>query len=187
MRWSLIKILIFVGSAAAYFGIGLRLHVNHLCVQLQCTIDGGFPGTCSGGGPPTTPDYTGGTDQWSGPSLHDLDDDGDPEIIYGAAVYRSDGCLVSSSLGYPAYHKGYIPVIADVDADGRVWLATRRGVSCSPGRSGSSPTASRIVRTAFSMASRIGTFILYCRSRARRRRKAPIFSAPACCSSRARC
>lgn len=77
-------------------------------------------GTCPGGiGPPTTPDTTGGADQWGGPSIHDLDDDGEPEIIYGAVVYRADGCLQSSTVGYPVYHKGVIPVIADVDADNK--------------------------------------------------------------------
>jgi hypothetical protein len=85
-------------------------------------------GTCVGGGPPTTPDYTGGTDKWSGPSIHDLDDDGDPEIVYGATVYRSDGCLVSSSLGFPGYHKGVIPVLVDVDADGLVELVLGNGI-----------------------------------------------------------
>lgn len=85
-------------------------------------------GTCAGGGPPTMPDYTGGADQWSGPSIHDLDDDGDPEIIYGATVYRSDGCLVSSSLGFPAYHRGVIPVLVDVDADGLVELVLGNGI-----------------------------------------------------------
>ncbi len=85
-------------------------------------------GTCVGGGPPTTPDYTGGTDQWSGPSIHDLDNDGDPEIIYGATVYRSDGCLVSDSLGFPAYHKGVIPVLVDVDADSEVELVLGNGI-----------------------------------------------------------
>lgn len=85
-------------------------------------------GTCVGGGPPSTPDNTGGADQWSGPSIHDLDDDGDPEIIYGATVYRSDGCLVSNSLGFPAYHKGLIPVLIDVDADNQVELVMGNGI-----------------------------------------------------------
>lgn len=85
-------------------------------------------GPCSGGGPPTSPDYTGGLDQWSGPSIHDLDDDGVPEIIYGATVYRSDGCIVSSSLGFPSYHHGLVPVIVDVDNDGEVELVHGSGI-----------------------------------------------------------
>jgi len=85
-------------------------------------------GTCNGNGPPTTPDYTGGSDQWSGPSIHDLDDDGSPEIIYGATVYRADGCIASSTLGFPAYHKGVVPVIADVDEDGEMELVLGDGL-----------------------------------------------------------
>lgn len=80
-------------------------------------------GTCAGGmGPPAGNDLTGGADKWSGPSIHDLDDDGKPEIIYGATVYRADGCLVSNSLGFPAYSLGLVPVIADVDEDGKMEL-----------------------------------------------------------------
>ena len=79
-------------------------------------------GSCAGGVPPTTPDATGGADQWSGPSIHDLDDDGSPEIVYGATVYRANGCIASNALGFPGYSKGYVPVIADVDEDGKMEL-----------------------------------------------------------------
>ena len=80
-------------------------------------------GTCAGGmGPPATNDMTGGVDKWSGPSIHDLDDDGKPEIIYGATVYRADGCILSNTLGYPVYNNGLVPVIADVDEDGKMEL-----------------------------------------------------------------
>ena len=80
-------------------------------------------GTCAGGsGPPTAFDTTGGADKWSGPSLHDLDDDGKPEVIYGATVYSNEGCIISDTLGFPAYHKGIVPVIADVDEDGKMEL-----------------------------------------------------------------
>lgn len=75
-------------------------------------------GTCVNGMPPQTPDTTGSTNKWSGPSIHDLDNDGEAEIIYGATVYRSNGCIQSNTLGFPAYSVGYIPVIADVDEDG---------------------------------------------------------------------
>ena len=74
-------------------------------------------GTCTGGkGPPTTPDSTGGGDQWSGPSIHDMNDDGVPEIVYQSSVYSSEGCLLGGG-NYPGYHKGVVPVIADVDED----------------------------------------------------------------------
>lgn len=78
-------------------------------------------GTCDAAGG-RTPDATGGGDQWSGPSIHDLDDDGIPEIVYGATVYGADGCLRTSTYGYPAYHKGVVPVVADVDEDGEMEL-----------------------------------------------------------------
>jgi FG-GAP repeat len=85
-------------------------------------------GTCSGGVPPATPDSTGGADKWSGPSIHDLDDDGSPEIIYGATVYGANGCMKSSTLGFPGYSKGYVPVIADVDEDGKMELVLGNGI-----------------------------------------------------------
>jgi hypothetical protein len=76
--------------------------------------------TCTGG--VRTADATGGPDQWSGPSIHDLDDDGSPEVIYGATVYDRDGCIRSSRLPFPAYSQATVPVIADVDEDGRMEL-----------------------------------------------------------------
>lgn len=83
-------------------------------------------GTCSGGS--SVPDVTGGADQWAGPSIHDLDDDGLAEIIYGATVYRgSDGCLVGGN-PYPAYSKGVVPIVADVDEDGLMELVQGDGV-----------------------------------------------------------
>ncbi|MDI1443835.1 VCBS repeat-containing protein [Polyangium sp. 6x1] len=86
-------------------------------------------GTCPGGsGPPATFDTTGGGDKWSGPSIHDLDDDGKPEIIYGATVYRADGCIASNSLGFFAYSKGVVPVVADVDEDGKMELVSGNGI-----------------------------------------------------------
>ena len=74
-------------------------------------------GTCDGSGN-VAPDATGGSDQWSGPSIHDLDDDGSPEVVYGGVVYGADGCIRSATLGFPGYHKGVVPVIADADEDG---------------------------------------------------------------------
>ncbi len=82
---------------------------------------------CDGSGG-RTPDATGGPDQWAGPSIHDLDDDGVPEIIYGATVFDRDGCVITSSLGYPAYSKGVVPVLADIDEDGNVELIGGDGV-----------------------------------------------------------
>ncbi|MFT3764743.1 MAG: VCBS repeat-containing protein [Minicystis sp.] len=45
-----------------------------------------------------------------------------PRIIYGATVYGANGCIKSSALGFPAYSKGYVPVIADIDEDGKMEL-----------------------------------------------------------------
>jgi hypothetical protein len=84
-------------------------------------------GTCMPGGG-RVPDMTGGADQWGGPSIHDLDDDGSPEVIYGAVVYDRMGCIRSSTLGYRPYHRGVVPVIADVDEDGRMELVHGDGI-----------------------------------------------------------
>ena len=86
---------------------------NHVLVELWRSAD------CSGGG--RVPDAVGGRDRWSGPSIIDLDDDGVPEIVYGATVYGADGCLKSTS-AFPAYAEGVIPVLADVDEDGKIEL-----------------------------------------------------------------
>ncbi len=75
--------------------------------------------TCTGGD--RVPDNYGGG-EWSGPSIHDLDDDGVPEVIYGGIVYAADGCIRSTALGFPTYSVGVVPVIADVDEDGAMEL-----------------------------------------------------------------
>jgi hypothetical protein len=77
--------------------------------------------TCDAGGV-RTPDATGGSDRWGGPSIHDLDDDGSPEVIYGSTVYDRDGCIRFGAVGFPGYGGNIVPVIADVDEDGRMEL-----------------------------------------------------------------
>jgi len=84
-------------------------------------------GVCDGAGGRTA-DNTGGPDEWQGPSIHDLDDDGVPELIYGNTVYDRDGCVITSSLGYRGYSQGVVPVLADVDEDGRVELIHGDGI-----------------------------------------------------------
>ncbi len=82
-----------------------------------------------------TPNNTSGNQcYWSGPSLHDLDDDGFPEILQGGIVYAHTGALISE--GVPIIPDdytidtnnnliqdydsvGYIPVVADLDGNGR--------------------------------------------------------------------
>ncbi len=88
-------------------------------------------GTCSPDGS-RVPDNTGGVYCCIGPdsgaSIHDLDNDGSPEVIYGGVVYDADGCLIGSSLGFVPYSVGYIPVVADVDLDGEPELVRGSGV-----------------------------------------------------------
>jgi len=64
----------------------------------------GTPYTASGGG-------------WAGPSIHDLDDDGAPEVLRGGAIFDAAGGLLGDSLGYRVYSNGIFPVVADVDLD----------------------------------------------------------------------
>ncbi len=57
---------------------------------------------------------------WAGPSVHDLDDDGIPEIIFYGAVYDAQGNTIDESIAgnVDSVGVGYIPVIADVSNDG---------------------------------------------------------------------
>lgn len=62
---------------------------------------------------------------WTGPSAHDLDDDGVPEILFYGAVFAADGSFVSEvDLVTGGLTTGYIPVAADVDGDDQVELVT---------------------------------------------------------------
>ena len=59
---------------------------------------------------------------WAGPSIHDLDDDGQPEVLHLSAVYDGqDGTALDETLAPTAIEPrstNAIPVVADVDADG---------------------------------------------------------------------
>jgi hypothetical protein len=58
---------------------------------------------------------------WTGLSIHDLDDDGVPEIMYQGAVYSAAGVLLNTPIvptTLDPRSTGYIPVVADVDGDG---------------------------------------------------------------------
>jgi hypothetical protein len=65
---------------------------------------------------------------WSGPAIHDLDDAGGPEVVfYGAVFDGATGASLDESLapaGLETLGTGYIPVVADVDADARPELVT---------------------------------------------------------------
>lgn len=64
---------------------------------------------------------------WAGPSIHDLDDDGRPEVIFYGAVYDGQtGETLDESVAQQvdSVGVGYIPVVADLDGDGGAELIT---------------------------------------------------------------
>lgn len=64
---------------------------------------------------------------WAGPSIHDLDDDGKPEVLFYGNVYDgATGAAIDETLGASVdqVFQGYIPVAADIDGDGDVELVT---------------------------------------------------------------
>ncbi len=64
---------------------------------------------------------------WAGPSLHDLDDDGVPEVLFYGNVYDgASGAALDETLGTSVDQiaDGYIPVAADIDGDGNIELIT---------------------------------------------------------------
>lgn len=60
---------------------------------------------------------------WTGPSIHDLDNDGKPEVLSWGAVWSHDGRLLDDALGDLTYGAGYIPAVADLQGDGLVELS----------------------------------------------------------------
>ena len=69
--------------------------------------------------------------RWSdnnGPSLHDLDDDGVPEVLFDGFVYDANGCLLNPDGVYDDYlGLGLFSVVSDVDLDGRPELVRHDG------------------------------------------------------------
>ncbi|MBO6938234.1 MAG: hypothetical protein JJ863_24915 [Deltaproteobacteria bacterium] len=59
------------------------------------------------------------------PSLHDLDDDGSPEVIMGGSIYDASGCLLAQTADG---NLGFLPVVADVDEDGEMEMVSAGGV-----------------------------------------------------------
>ncbi|MBK8479561.1 MAG: VCBS repeat-containing protein [Proteobacteria bacterium] len=59
---------------------------------------------------------------WTGPSIHDLDNDGKPEVLSWGVVWGHDGRLLDDALGDLSYDAGFIPVVADLQGDGLVEL-----------------------------------------------------------------
>ncbi len=65
----------------------------------------------------------------NGPSMHDLDDDGIPEVLFDRFVYDAHGCLLNPSQTYANYLRlGLFAVATDVDADGLPELVSYDGV-----------------------------------------------------------
>ncbi len=64
---------------------------------------------------------------WAGPSIHDLDDDGKPEVLFYGAVYDGQtGATIDESIAgmVDSISTGYIPIVADVDGNGVPELIT---------------------------------------------------------------
>lgn len=61
---------------------------------------------------------------WAGASIHDLDDDGEPEVIREGVVFGPDGALKSlQPPGYTSYSSGSFPVLANLDQDPAIEIA----------------------------------------------------------------
>jgi hypothetical protein len=67
---------------------------------------------------------------WSGPSLHDLDNDGKPEVLMGGIVFNHLGQALDTALGTltPAGHPGGFAVVGDIDNDGKIELVNGQNV-----------------------------------------------------------
>ncbi len=64
---------------------------------------------------------------WAGPSIHDLDDDGVPEVLFYGAVYDgATGATIDESIAgsVDVIGTGYLPVVADLDGNGSPELVT---------------------------------------------------------------
>lgn len=78
--------------------------------------------TCVGG---VRTEHSGAGSVGFSPSIHDLDDDGSPEVIIGGSIYAANGCLLAS-LGTQEFDR--FPVVADVDEDGAPEIVSSTGV-----------------------------------------------------------
>lgn len=72
--------------------------------------------------PDGSPWSTGAGIEWAGPSIHDLDDDGKPEVLREGWVFSSTGTLIADPpAGFSTgYGVGQFPVVADIDGDGNI-------------------------------------------------------------------
>ncbi|MBA3547417.1 MAG: VCBS repeat-containing protein [Nannocystis sp.] len=63
------------------------------------------------------------TIRWDGPSIHDLDNDGFPEVISASAVFDgATGDRLNAGQLIPGAGAGVIPVLGDLDNDGNIEL-----------------------------------------------------------------
>ncbi len=76
----------------------------------------------------TTPALAAGQQKWDGPSIHDLNDDGLPEVIVQSVVYdgQSGAVIDDDSFTLSDVFNGMIPVLGDFDADGQIELVAPR-------------------------------------------------------------
>lgn len=67
---------------------------------------------------------TGGKGNWAGPSIHDLDDDGKPEVVREGYVFDGQTGKLRAGLppNYGSYLYGIPPVLANLDADPKIEL-----------------------------------------------------------------
>ncbi|MCC6528370.1 MAG: hypothetical protein IT373_37340, partial [Polyangiaceae bacterium] len=60
---------------------------------------------------------------WAGPSIHDLDDDGAPEVIREGVVFSAAGAFLSlQPATYVSYSVGLFPILANLDQDAEIEL-----------------------------------------------------------------
>lgn len=66
--------------------------------------------------------------QWDGPSIHDINDDGVPEVLlWGAAYNGLTGAPVGTEMTLSLPFNGYFPVAGDFNGDGKADLAATFG------------------------------------------------------------
>ncbi len=96
-----------------------------------------FDATANGGQGGFVPMWTGYSSEnatgchWDSLAIHDLDDDGHPEIVQNGpypAAYSNTGALIDAVASDTLYSELLHPVLADVDGDGQVELVDGREV-----------------------------------------------------------
>ncbi len=89
--------------------------------------DGQLKWSCADFGPDNCVDYANlhGGNEWGGPAIADLDGDGAPEIVLGAAVFRANGQLWWKGSGCIGDNGvGPLSAVADLDRDGKAEVIT---------------------------------------------------------------